>query len=106
MDSDTDARRHAGRELQMLADEFERSDEAAFRRTRIACWIIFGIVSLVILVLLMAGADWRYLGTFWVGIVGLAWGAYALSRRRQRQQTGQLRELANRWLAGSPSRAS
>jgi hypothetical protein len=48
------------------------------------------------------GGDARYLGIFWLIIVGLIWAGYALSSRRQRQQTDRLRALATRWLsAGS-----
>jgi len=102
MDSITDARRQAGLEIQALAQEFEASDEAAFRRTRIACWVVLGIVTLVVLVLLIAGADWRYLVTSWVAIVALTWFGYAVSSTRQRQQTARLRALAMRWLGDEP----
>ena len=89
-------------ELQQLADEFERSDAAAFRRTRIVCWVIAAIVTAVILILLIGGADWRYLAAFWVVAVGLTWAGYGLSSRRQRQQTGRLRALATRWVTEEP----
>jgi hypothetical protein len=102
MDPLTEARRQAGLEIQLLADEFEQSDEAAFRRTRIACWVLTALVSLVVLVLLIAGGDWRYLGGFWVVVLAVAWGGYALSLRRQRQQTGRLKSLAAQWLTGVP----
>jgi hypothetical protein len=36
-------------------------------------------------------------------IVGLIWAGYALSSRRQRQQTGRLRVLAARWLSAGPT---
>jgi hypothetical protein len=102
MDPLTSARRQAGLEIQTLAREFAASDEAAFRRTRIGCWILVAVVSVIVLVLLIAGADWRYLAGFWVAIVGLAWGGYALSTYRQRQQTGRLEALATRWLTETP----
>lgn len=54
------------------------------------------IVTVVILGLLMLGGDALYLGIFWLIIVGLTWAGYALSSRRQRQQTGRLRALATR----------
>jgi len=103
MDSSADARREAALELQKLADEFERSDEAAFRRTRIVCWGVAVVVSIVILILLIGGADWRYLATFWAVVVGLTWAGYGLSSRRQRQQTSRLRALATQWLTGEAS---
>ena len=93
-----DARREAALEIQKLAEDFERDDEAAFRRTRIGCWVVVGIVTVIILGLLLMGGDARYLGFFWLVIVGLTWAGYALSSRRQRQQTGRLRALATRWL--------
>jgi len=102
MDPMTQARRDAGLEIQALAVEFEQSDEAAFRRTRLLCWIVAAVVSVVVLVLLIAGGDWRYLAAFWVALVGLTWGGYALSSHRQRQQTARLRALANRWLDPPP----
>jgi hypothetical protein len=103
MDSRADARREVGLEIAQLAEEFERSDEAAFRRTRIAGWVATAAVTVIVLVLLLAGGDGRYLGAFWVALVGLTWAGYALSSRRQRQQTGRLRALATRWLDGDPS---
>jgi Flp pilus assembly protein TadB len=97
-----DARREVALEVQKLAEDFERDDEAAFRRTRIACWIVVAIVTVIILGLLVLGGDARYLGVFWLILVGLIWAGYALSSRRQRQQTACLRALASRWLsAGS-----
>jgi hypothetical protein len=102
MDVMSDARRQAGLEIQALAQEFEASDEAAFRRTRILCWAVLGIVTLVMLVLLIAGGDWRYLVTSWVAIVALTWFGYAVSSNRQRQQTARLRALAVRWLGDEP----
>jgi Flp pilus assembly protein TadB len=102
MASIADARREAALEIQKLAEDFEKEDEAAFRRSRIGCWVIAAIVTIIILGLLLLGADARYLGVFWLIIVGLIWTGYALSSRRQRQQTDRLRALAARWLsAGS-----
>jgi undecaprenyl pyrophosphate phosphatase UppP len=98
-----DARREAALEIQKLAEDFERDDEAAFRRTRIVCWVVVGIVTVIILGLLLMGGDARYLGFFWLVIVGLTWAGYALSSRRQRQQTGRLRALATRWLSAGPT---
>ena len=95
-----EARRQAGLEIQALAEDFEQSDEAAFLRMRIIAWVVAGVVTLVLLVLLTAGADWRYLLGFWVVIVGFTGIGYAASVRRQRQQTARLRTLANRWLTG------
>jgi CreA protein len=54
------------------------------------------IVTIVILGLLLLGGDASYRGVFWLIIDGLTWAAYALSSRRQRQQTGRLRALATR----------
>jgi Flp pilus assembly protein TadB len=99
MDPITDARREVALEIQKLAEDFERDDEAAFRRTRIACWVVVAVVTIIILGLLVLGGDARYLGVFWLIIVGLTWAGYALSSRRQRQQTGRLRALATRWLS-------
>jgi hypothetical protein len=98
-----EARRQAGLEIQALAVEFEQSDEASFRLTRILCWVLSAVVTVIILVLLVAGGDWRYLGAFWLAIIALIWAGYTLSSRRQRQQTARLRALANRWLNGEPS---
>jgi undecaprenyl pyrophosphate phosphatase UppP len=103
MEPIADARREAALEIQKLAEDFERDDEAAFRRIRIACWVFVAIVTVMILGLLVIGADARYLGVFWLIIVGLTWTGYALSSRRQRQQTGRLRALATRWLSASPT---
>ena len=91
MEPVADARREAALEVQKLAQDFERDDEAAFRRTRIACWVVVATVTIVTLGLLLLGGDARYLGVFWLIIVGLIWAGYALSSRRQRQQTGRLR---------------
>ena len=102
MDALADARREAALEIQKLAEDFEKEDEAAFRRTRIACWVVAAIVTIMILGLLVLGGDARYLGVFWLIIVGLIWAGYALSSRRQRQQTGRLRALAARWLSAGP----
>ena len=96
------ARREVALEVQKLAEDFERDDEAAFRRTRIACWVVVAIVTIIILGLLLLGADARYLGVFWLIVVGLISAGYALSSRRQRQQTGRLRALAARWLSAGP----
>lgn len=103
MDPITDARREVALEIQKLAEDFERDDEAAFRRTRIACWVIAAIFTIIILGLLALGGDARYLGVFWLILVGLTWVGYALSSRRQRQQTGRLRALATRWLSADPT---
>jgi hypothetical protein len=102
MEPIADARREAALEIQKLAEDFERDDEAAFRRSRIACWVGVAIVTIMIMGLLMIGGDWRYLGVFWLIIVGLTWAGYALSSRRQRQQTGRLRALATRWRSVGP----
>jgi hypothetical protein len=75
MDPIADARREAALEIQKLAEDFERDDEAAFRRTRIACWVAVAIVTIIILGLLALGGDGRYLGVFWLIIVGLTWPA-------------------------------
>jgi hypothetical protein len=99
MEPIVDARREAALEIQQLAEDFEREDEAAFRRTRIACWAVAAIITLIILAMMALGGDARYLGIFWLVIVGLLWAGYALSSRRQRQQTGRLRALATRWLS-------
>jgi hypothetical protein len=61
------------------------------------------IVTIMTLGLLVIGGDARYLGVFWLIIVGLIWAGYALSSRRQRQQTGRLRALATRWLSAEPT---
>lgn len=98
MDRRLDARREAALELQELVEEFERSDAAALRRTRLACWAVVAIMTLVVLLLLLAGADWRYLAAFWGAVVGVAWGAYGVSSYRQRDQTERLKALATRWL--------
>ena len=103
MDPGMEARREVALEIQKLADEFDRSDEAAFRRTRIAGWAVTAVATVVVLLLLVVGADWRYLGAFWIVIVGLTWAGYWISSRRQRQQTGLLRDLANRWMDGTPA---
>ncbi|HYH39410.1 MAG TPA: hypothetical protein VD860_14400 [Azospirillum sp.] len=102
MDAMTDARRQAGLELQALAQEFEASDEAAFRRTRILCWVVLAIAALIEMLLLIGGGDWRYLLGAWLVIAAVTWGAYAVSTGRQRRQTARLRELALRWLGVDP----
>jgi Flp pilus assembly protein TadB len=102
MEPTADARREVALEIDRLAEDFEKEDEAAFRRNRIACWVGVAIVTLVILIVLTLGADARYLAVFWLIIVGLIWAGYALSSRRQRQQTSRLKALAARWLSGAP----
>jgi hypothetical protein len=103
MEPITDARRQAALEIQKLAQDFEREDEAAFRLTRIGCWVAVAIFTIIILGLLVLGGDVRYLGLFWLMIVGLTWAGYALSSRRQRQQTARLRALATAWLSAAPT---
>ena len=103
MEPTADARREVALEIQKLAEDFERNDEAAFRRTRIACWVVVAIVTILILGMMALGGDARYLGVFWLVIIGLTWAGYALSSRRQRQQTGRLRALAARWLSAEPT---
>ena len=105
MEPIADARREVALEIQQLAEEFEKDDEAAFRRNRIGCWVGVAIVTIVILGVLTLGGDARYLAVFWLIIVGLIWAGYALSSRRQRQQTGRLKALAARWLGGAPRSA-
>ena len=105
MEPTADARREVALEIQALAAEFAKDDEAAFRRNRIACWVGVAIVTIVILGALALGGDARYLGIFWLIIVGLIWVAYALSSRRQRQQTRRLEALAARWLSAAPAAA-
>jgi Flp pilus assembly protein TadB len=103
MDPKLELRREVAIEIRQLAEEFERGDEAAFRRTRIVCWAVTAAVTVAVLLLLLAGADWRYLGAFWIAILGLTWVGYWASSRRQRQQTGLLRDLADRWMGGTPA---
>jgi Flp pilus assembly protein TadB len=103
MEPTADVRREVALEIQKLAGDFEQEDEAAFRRTRIACWVAVAVVTLIILGMIVLGGDARYLGVFWLIIVGLTWAGYALSRRRQRQQTDRLRALATRWLSAGPA---
>jgi hypothetical protein len=103
MDPLAGARREVALEIQKLAEDFERSDEAALRRTRIVCWVVAAVVTAIVLILLLAGGDGRYLGLSWAAVVGLTWAGYALSSRRQRQQTGRLRALAARWLSADPT---
>jgi uncharacterized membrane protein len=104
MDPLTTARREAGLEIEALAQEFERSDESAFRGMRIICWVVTAVVAVVALIFLIVGADWRYIASFTVAIVALVWLAYWFSARRQRQQTAKLRALATRWLTGAGSK--
>jgi hypothetical protein len=61
------------------------------------------IVTIIILGMIALGGDARYLGVFWLIIVGLIWAGYALSSRRQRQQTDRLRALSSRWLSAGPT---
>jgi hypothetical protein len=103
MEPIADPRREAALEIQKLAEDFERDDEAAFRRTRIGCWVVAAIVTVIMLGMMALGGDARYLGVFWLIIVGLIWAGYALSSRRQRQQTSRLRALAARWLSTGPT---
>jgi len=103
MDLRSEAQREVALEIQKLAEEFERSDELAFRRSRMMCWVIVAALTAVVLFLLVVGADWRYLGAFWIVIVGLTWSAYWISARRQRQQTSLLRNLADRWMHDGPT---
>ena len=103
MEPTTDGRQEAALEIQKLAEDFEKEDEAAFRRTRTACWVTAAIVTIIILGMIALGGDARYLGIFWLIIVGLIWAGYALSSRRQREQTGRLRALAARWLSAGPT---
>jgi Flp pilus assembly protein TadB len=103
MEPTTEARRQAAQEIQKLAEDFEKEDEAAFRRTRMACWVGAAIVTIIILGMIVLGGDARYLGIFWLIIVGLIWAGYGLSSRRQRQQTDRLRALASRWLSAGPT---
>ena len=69
MEPIADARREVVLEIQQLAEEFAKDDEAAFRRNRIACWVGVAIVTIVILGALMVGGDARYLGVFWLILV-------------------------------------
>jgi hypothetical protein len=103
MEPTADAPREAALEIQKLAEDFEKEDEAAFRRTRIACWVVAAIVTIIILGMMVLGGDARYLGVFWLIIVGLIWAGYTLSSRRQRQQTARLRALATRLLSANPT---
>src|SRR5689334_15768541 len=102
MDPVAEGRREVALEIEKLAGEFERSDQGAFRRTRLVCWAVTALVTVLILIVLIMGGDRRYLGFFWAVIVGLTWAGYAFSSYRQRHQTGRLRALANRWLTAEP----
>lgn len=105
MDPVIAARREVALDIERLADDFEVSDETAFKTSRIIIWIILGLVALVVLVLLFAGSDWRYaLGTL-AAAAAVLWGGYWLSARRQRRQTRRLRELAAKWMDLSPAMA-
>src|SRR4051812_30257499 len=106
MDPVAAARREVALEIQRLAEEFEASDEAAFRRSRIICWGVTAAVTIVILALLVMGGDRRYLGFFWVVIIGLTWAGPLFSSYRQRRQTSRLRALATRWLGREPPPAT
>jgi hypothetical protein len=68
MEPIADARREAALEIQSWPRISERDDEAAFRRTRIACWVVVAVVTIIILGLLVLGGDARYLGVFWLTI--------------------------------------
>jgi Flp pilus assembly protein TadB len=103
MDLRSEAQREVALEIQRLAEEFEKSDELAFRRSRMVCWVVVAVATVIVLFLLVVGADWRYLGAFWIVIVGLSWAAYWISARRQRQQTSLLRNLADRWMHDRPA---
>jgi hypothetical protein len=102
----TDAQLEAAAEIRRLAEEFERDDEAAFRRSRIVCWLVVAVVTILTLGLLGLGGNVISLGILWLVIVGLTWIGYYQSSRRQRHQTSRLRELADRWLEASPGAAS
>ena len=102
MDPLTAARREVALEVESLAREFEASDNAAFRRSRLICWIVTAAVTALALILLLFGGDGRYLTVFWLVVVGLVWAGHLLSSHRQRQQTARLRGLATRWLAATP----
>jgi hypothetical protein len=102
MDPLTTARREVALEVEKLAEEFEASDNASFYRSRMIAWIVTAAVTALALILLVIGADGRYLAGFWVILVGLVWAGHFLSTRRQQQQTAKLRALATRWLANPP----
>src|SRR4051812_25313734 len=96
-------RREVALELRELAEDFERSDGAALSRDRIVCRVAVAAVTVVAPTLPITGGDWRYPGSFWAAIAGLAWGvAYAFSSRRQHRRVGRLEALAARWLGGEP----
>jgi threonine/homoserine efflux transporter RhtA len=103
MDLRSEAHREVALDIRKLAEEFERSDELAFQRSRMVCWVVVAVLTVAVLFLLLVGADWRYLGAFWIVIVGLSWSAYWISARRQRQQTSLLRNLADRWMHDRPA---
>ena len=92
-------RREAGFELQQLALEFEAADQAAFRTNRVLCFLVLGISTAIIIVLLIAGSDWRYMLGIWVVVQILTWGSHLLSSRRQTRQTDQLKQLSAKWMA-------
>ncbi len=103
MDPVMAARREVALDIERLADEFEVSDDTAFKTSRVVIWIILGIVSLIIILLLFAGSDWRYVLATWAAAAAVLWGGYWLSARRQRRQTRRLRELAAKWMEATPS---
>ena len=47
MDPVAAARREVALDIQRLAEEFERSDEAAFYRTRLVCWAVTALVTIL-----------------------------------------------------------
>jgi hypothetical protein len=106
MDPVMAARREVALDIENLADSFAVSDERALKASRIGIWVILGIVSLVIVLLLFAGSDWRYVMATWASSATVLWGGYGLSARRQRQQTRRLRELATKWMEGNPAARS
>lgn len=102
MDPVAAARREVALDIERLADEFEASDETAFRTGRIVIWVVLGIVSLIVILLLFAGSDWRYVLGTWAAAAVVLWGGYWLSASRQRRQTRRLRELAAKWMETPP----
>ena len=48
MDPVAAARREVALDIQRLAEEFERSDEAALYRTRLVCWVVTALVGSVL----------------------------------------------------------
>ena len=45
MDRAAAARREVALDIQRLAEEFEPSDEAAFYRTALVCWVVTALVT-------------------------------------------------------------